>query len=162
MTTILIVDDRRDAIEAIQSRLENNGFVVVSTGLGSEALAICKQRDIDAVIMDLNMPEVDGCDATEQLRADEATAKIPIVICTAQPMDGDRERAFESGCDHFIEKPIDLGQLLDALSDLLELASSAELPAEQPTDELHREKDIPTNDLLGSNPAPPLPGFANP
>jgi CheY-like chemotaxis protein len=86
MPTILIVDDRRDAIEILQSKLQQKGFVTESTQDAREIAGICERQQIDLIIMDMNMPELDGCEATSLLKAEEATSKIPVIICTAQPI----------------------------------------------------------------------------
>jgi two-component system, cell cycle response regulator DivK len=121
MPTILIVDDRRDAIEVLQAKLQQNGFVTESTEDARDIMGICARQQIDVIIMDMNMPELDGCEATELLKADEATSKIPVIICTAQPIDGDKERAVQSGCDGFIEKAILLEKLTSVLGQFLDV-----------------------------------------
>ena len=72
--------------------------------------------------MDMNMPELDGCEATEILKQDEQTCKIPVIIITSQPMPGDQERAELAGCDGFLEKPIHLGTLVKILGQLLNIS----------------------------------------
>lgn len=129
MPTILIVDDRRDAIEILQSKLQQQGFVTESTQDAREISGICERQQIDAIIMDMNMPELDGCEATELLKADEATSKIPVIICTAQPVDGDKERAVQAGCDGFIEKPLHLETLMSVLGQFFEVDNDE--PVEQ-------------------------------
>lgn len=121
MPTILIVDDRRDAIEVLQAKLQKKGFVTESTQDARQIPGICERQVIDAIIMDMNMPELDGCEATELLKAEEGTSKIPVIMCTAQPMDGDKERAVQAGCDGFIEKPIHLGTLMSVLGQFFEV-----------------------------------------
>ncbi len=112
MPMILIVDDRRDAIEVLQAKLQKRGFVTECTADAREIQKICAGQAIDAIVMDMNMPELDGCEATEIAKADQATAHIPIVIYTAHPLPGDQERAEHAGCDGFLEKPIHLGPLM--------------------------------------------------
>ena len=129
MLTILIVDDRRDAIEILQSKLQQKGFVTESTQDARLIPDICERQAIDAIIMDMNMPELDGCEATELLKAAEATAKIPVIICTAQLMDGDKERAIQAGCDGFIEKPVHLGTLMSILAQFFEVDKD-DIPSE--------------------------------
>jgi two-component system, cell cycle response regulator DivK len=134
MTTILLVDDRKDAVLFLEPRLKNKGFVVETAENGIEAIAACKRHDIDVILMDMNMPEMDGCEATEKLRSQETTQHIPIILCTAEPLPGDQARARASGCDGFMEKPIDLKELLRVFGNLIKeppvprLADSSEVP----------------------------------
>lgn len=121
MPTILIVDDRRDAIEILQAKLQQKGFVTESTQDAREITGICERQQIDLIIMDMNMPELDGCEATELLKAEESTSKIPVIICTAQPIDGDKQRAIQAGCDGYIEKPVNLGTLMSVLGQFFEV-----------------------------------------
>jgi two-component system, cell cycle response regulator DivK len=121
MPTILIVDDRRDAIEILRAKLQQKGFVTESTVDAREIAGICERQQIDAIIMDMNMPELDGCEATELLKAKEATSKIPVIMCTAQTLDGDKERAVQAGCDGFIEKPIHVATLMSVLGQFFEV-----------------------------------------
>lgn len=131
MPTILIVDDRRDAVEILQSKLQQKGFVTESTFDAREITGICERQHIDAIVMDMYMPELDGCEATELLKADEATSKIPVIICTAQPIAGDAERAQQAGCDGFIEKPIHLGTLLSILGQFFEVTKDVDVSSEE-------------------------------
>jgi two-component system, cell cycle response regulator DivK len=120
MTTILIVDDRPETLQTLESRLQNRGFVVVAASNGNEALAACVAQEINAVLMDMNMPEMDGCEATEFLKSQDATRSMPIIMCSAHPLPGDEARAVAAGCDGFMEKPISLKQFLELLGQLLQ------------------------------------------
>ena len=140
MTTILIVDDRPETLQTLESRLQNRGFVVVAASNGNEALAACVAQEIDAVLMDMNMPEMDGCEATEFLKSQDATRSMPIIMCSAHPLPGDEARAVAAGCDGFIEKPISLkrlmellGQLLQQTFDLVEAEDASTGSAQQPS-----------------------------
>ena len=135
MPTILIVDDRRDTIEVLQAKLQKKGFVTESTQDARQIPDICERQAIDAIIMDMNMPELDGCEATELLKAEEATSKIPVIMCTAQPMDGDKERAVQAGCDGFIEKPVHLGTLMSVLGQFFEVDNDETLEESGNADE---------------------------
>ncbi len=121
MPKILIVDDRRDAIEVLQAKLQKRGFVTEASTDAREIPRICEAQGIDAIVMDMNMPELDGCEATEFLKSNPATATIPVIMCTAHPLAGDRERAERSGCDGFVEKPIHLKPLLQILGQFFEV-----------------------------------------
>jgi two-component system, cell cycle response regulator DivK len=106
LTTILIVDDRRDSELILGKQLQSHGFDVRTINEAAALLDILEAGGIDLILMDMNMPEVDGCEATQTLKADVRFATIPVVICTAHPLDGDEARARASGCDSFLEKPV--------------------------------------------------------
>jgi len=86
--------------------LEADGHEVVSASDGREAVSVAREARPDLILMDLSLPILSGWEATRQLRADPATAAIPIIAVTAHAMQGDRERALAAGCDGFIPKPI--------------------------------------------------------
>ncbi len=145
MTTILLVDDRKDAVLFLEPRLKNKGFVVETAENGMEAIAACKRHDIDVILMDMNMPEMDGCEATEKLKSQDGTRHIPVILCTAEPLPGDQARATASGCDGFMKKPIDLKALLCMLGSIIK-----EPPAPRPAD----SSDVaPLPEVVASTPS---------
>lgn len=120
MTTILIADDRREIHAILGSQLQSLGFSVESATNGQQVLELAARNSIDLILMDINMPEMDGYEAAEVLKAGEATKSIPIVICTAHPLEGDREGTLALGCDGYLEKPIDMKKLVKLLGELLD------------------------------------------
>lgn len=116
-TTILLAEDHLDSREALCALLEAFGFQVVAAVNGEEAIELARRNPPDLVLMDIMMPEVDGFEATRQLRDFPETRHIPIITLTA--MDGARSRAMEAGADDFLAKPINSGQLLDKVRDWL-------------------------------------------
>lgn len=119
MTTVLVADDRRDTSERLKVLLEKKGIVVETAENGSEVLEKVARLHIDLIVMDMNMPEMDGCQATESVKSNPATQHIPVIICTAHPMPGDEDRAKASGCDGFLEKPIEIDLLIPMIDDFL-------------------------------------------
>jgi CheY-like chemotaxis protein len=86
---------------------------------GEEAVARARAAAPDLILMDLKMPGLDGWEATRRLKADPATASIPVIAVTAQAMPGDREQALAAGCDDYVTKPIDVRWLLALLTEHL-------------------------------------------
>ncbi len=124
MTTILIADDRRDTSECRKSLLQKRGIVVETAENGAEVLDMIARLQIDLIVMDMNMPEMDGCQATESVKSNPETHLIPVIICTAHPMPGDEDRAKASGCDGFLEKPIEIDLLISKIDQLLKVDAS--------------------------------------
>lgn len=119
MATILIVDDRRDFLELLKAQLESQGFIVHAS---CDALTVVSQAEnltVDAILMDLNMPEIDGCEAALMIKSNPATRHIPIIMCSAHGLQEDRLKAMESGCSDFLAKPIDLQLLVENLGTLI-------------------------------------------
>ena len=104
---ILVVDDNDAGLLLVRAVLELDGFRVDSAGSSEEVLERLNARVPDLILMDVQLPGQDGLSLTRQLKADPATAPIPIVALTAHAMAGDREQALAAGCSGYISKPID-------------------------------------------------------
>ena len=119
--TFLIVDDEPTNVQLIRMLAEDVGLPVrlrtASNGL--EAVTLARELAPALVLMDLKLPVLDGLEATRRLKADPATASIPVIALTAQAMVGDRERALAAGCDGYLTKPIDLQALVALLRERL-------------------------------------------
>src|ERR687895_141255 len=102
---VLLVEDYEDAREMYRDYLEFAGFQVETAENGVEALAKARAIDPDVVLMDLSLPVMDGWEATRRLKADPATAHLPIVALSAHALAIEGERAREAGCVWFISKP---------------------------------------------------------
>ena len=112
MTTILIVEDNRRSMLLIRDLLEFHGFRTLEAFDGEEGIARAKAERPDLILMDIQLPGMDGLTAARLLRQDPVTAGIPVVALTAHAMKGDRERALEAGCNGYIAKPIDTRRFL--------------------------------------------------
>lgn len=108
--TILIAEDHADSRAAFQALLESVGYRVVVACTGREAVEIGLQQPPDVVLMDLMMPELDGMEATRQLRASTLYDDVPIIAVSA--LTSARAQTLEAGCDDFIPKPVDIRLLL--------------------------------------------------
>jgi CheY-like chemotaxis protein len=103
---ILLVEDNEANQLLASSVLELSGFVVDVAGDSTEARAILARTSPDVILMDVQLPGLDGLSFVKQLKAESATAHIPIIALTALAMAGDRERTLAAGCDGYIAKPI--------------------------------------------------------
>ena len=119
MARILLVEDNELNRDMLSRRLNRRGFEVLIAEDGERALALASEQMPDLVLMDMSLPVVDGWEATRRLKADPATAALPIIALTAHAMASDRERALEAGCDDYDSKPVDLPRLLEKIEKLL-------------------------------------------
>jgi CheY-like chemotaxis protein len=116
---ILIVEDNELNRDMLSRRLKKRGFEIEIAPDGAQGMATARGERPDLILMDMSLPVVDGWEATRQLKADPATATIPIVALTAHAMAGDREKAEKAGCDGYETKPIELPRLLETIHRLL-------------------------------------------
>ena len=106
MKKILVVEDNEQNLYLMQYILENNGYEVVIARNGGEALVLALQERPDLILMDIQLPDIDGLEVTRRIRASKADGSIPIVAVTSFAMTGDREQSLKAGCNGYIEKPI--------------------------------------------------------
>jgi CheY-like chemotaxis protein len=104
---VLIVDDNPTNLKLVAYLVRANGYDVHTAHDADSALAAIRATPPRLILMDLQLPGVDGLELTRRLKADPETAKIPIVAVTAYAMKGDLERALAAGCDDYVTKPID-------------------------------------------------------
>jgi two-component system cell cycle response regulator DivK len=109
--TILYVEDNPDNRLLIQRILMAEGYTVVFAENATEALENIDNHPIDLILMDINLPDIDGYTLTSQIRQMGKLEGVPILALTANVMKGDRERSLEAGCDGYIQKPIDVDTL---------------------------------------------------
>lgn len=119
MAKILLVDDNEMHRDLLASHLASNGHEVVVGADGAEGVAAALRESPDLVLMDMNLPVMDGWEATRAIKANVATASTPIIAVTARAMARDRKEAFMAGCDDYQTKPVDLPQLLTKIARLL-------------------------------------------
>jgi hypothetical protein len=114
--TVLLVDDDARNIFALSSVLERRGMKVLTATTGNEAIALVEAKpDLAIVLMDIMMPEMDGYQTMQVIRANPAVRRLPIIALTAKAMKGDREKCLEAGASDYLAKPVDTEQLLSAL-----------------------------------------------
>ena len=109
--TILYVEDNADNRMLVRRVLLAEGFIVLDAESAAKAIDIINTFCPDLILMDINLPEVDGYTLTTRLREDPGMNTVPIIAMTANVMKGDRERTLDAGCDGYIQKPIDVDLL---------------------------------------------------
>ena len=119
MTKIFCVEDNADNLMMLQRRLTRRGFEVTISMNGAECVDWAKTLQPDVIVMDLNLPGVDGCEASRRLKNQPETKDIPIIVLTADPKKKSREKALAAGCDEFELKPIDFEGLIGKIQSLL-------------------------------------------
>ncbi len=112
MRRILLVEDNEMNRDMLSRRLAREGFQVEIATDGLQGVTSARSGGFDLILMDLSLPVVDGWEATRRLKADPVTAGVPVIALTAHAMAGDRDRAFQAGCDDYDIKPVDLPRLL--------------------------------------------------
>ena len=119
MPAILIIEDNPDNRDMLARRLKRRGFEVSAAEDGERGLLTARAAPPDLILLDLNLPGIDGLEVVRRLRADEALREIPVVALTAHAMVGDRELALQAGCDDYDTKPVDLARLMGKINALL-------------------------------------------
>jgi CheY-like chemotaxis protein len=119
MAKILLIEDNELNRDMLSRRLARKGFDVVTASDGEEGLLRAATDSPDVILMDLNLPVLDGWEAARKLKADPRTRPIAILALSAHAMSEHRDRALEAGCDDFDTKPVDLPRLLAKIEALL-------------------------------------------
>jgi len=112
MSTILIVEDNEKSLKLVRDVLRYKGYRTLEATTGNEGVRLAREAKPDLILMDIQLPGMDGLTAARLLRQDPVTAGIPVVALTAHAMKGDRERALKAGCNGYIAKPIDTRRFL--------------------------------------------------
>jgi len=120
MPKILIVEDNEENRDSLSRRLQRRGFAVIIAEDGKAGVAMAQSEKPDLILMDMNMPELDGWEATRHLKAAAETKDLPVIALTAHAMSGDRDRALEVGCADYHTKPVEFPKLLAQIEALLQ------------------------------------------
>lgn len=107
----MVVEDYDDTRELLKQELEGLGYIVLEACNGQEAVDIAGREHPDLILMDLDLPILDGIAATQCIRQKPELERVPIVAVTAYPMSYSHVKAFAKGCDEYMRKPIDLSEL---------------------------------------------------
>jgi CheY-like chemotaxis protein len=104
---ILVIEDNEQNMYLVNFILENHGYQVIQALNGVDGISLARQQQPDLILLDIQLPIMDGYTVARELRKNKLLAKVPIVAVTSYAMTGDRENALEAGCTGYIEKPID-------------------------------------------------------
>ena len=122
---ILYIEDNFDNRLLVKRVLEAEGYTVLEAGSGLQGLEVAQTApSVDLVLVDINLPDIDGYEVTHRLRGADGLRKLPIVALTANVMEGDREKAEQAGCDGYISKPIDVDELPDQIARFIQAQAS--------------------------------------
>ncbi len=116
---ILAVDDSTSVRKLVEFTLKSKGFQVISAEDGQEALELLKKDRFDAIILDINMPRMDGLQFLQKMRPNDAYGSIPVIVLTTEGLEADRDRAMELGATAYIIKPFKPTQLLGVVDEML-------------------------------------------
>ena len=113
---ILVVEDNEKNMKLFRDVLQAEGYRTLEATTGGQAVELATEHVPDLVLMDIQLPDLDGVEALGRLRADERTASIPVLALTAQAMEGDRERFLAAGFDGYLSKPVNIAELVATVS----------------------------------------------
>ncbi|MDD2914733.1 MAG: response regulator [Gallionella sp.] len=143
MPKLLLVEDNEMNRDMLSRRLERKGFEVVMAVDGGEGVAMAFAEQPDLILMDMNLPVLDGWEATRRIKAAPQTAVIPVIGLTAHAMSGDREKGMAAGCDDYDTKPVDFNRLFGKINALLKIEP----------DERHAAAEVCRGKQVGSSAA---------
>jgi two-component system cell cycle response regulator DivK len=123
---ILVVEDNPMNLELVSDILEANGYQVIQAQEGRQALEMARAERPGLILMDIQLPEMDGLEVTRLLKSDPDTSGIVVVAITAHAMRGDEERVREAGCSGYIAKPINTRDFVNVIESHMESAGEPE------------------------------------
>jgi len=119
MPKVLVVEDNEMNRDMLSRRLERRGYEVITAVDGEDGVNKAQSESPDMILMDMDLPVLDGWAATRQLKDSPDTQAIPVIALTAHAMAGDREKAMDAGCDDYDTKPVEFSRLLEKMEKLL-------------------------------------------
>ena len=125
MSLILIVEDNDKNLKLVRDVLQVKGFSTLEAGTAEDGIKLAREHKPDLILMDIHLPGISGIEALKVLRAEAATAAIPVIAVTASVMQQDRKQITEAGFDAYVGKPINLKEFLDAVRTALERKEAA-------------------------------------
>ena len=118
--TALIIEDNEDNLVLITALLERGGYRTIAAMTGEAGFLLALKERPDLIVLDIQLPDINGTEVLQKIRAEARGESIPIIAMTSYAMAGDEERLLADGCNGYIEKPIDPLRVLDQISDILE------------------------------------------
>lgn len=110
---VLYIEDNPDNMTLVQRALENRGYRLLKAKNGLDGVMVAETEDVDLILLDINLPDIDGYEVAQRLRRSEKVAlkTVPIIAVTANALKGDAEKALNAGCDVYMSKPINIREL---------------------------------------------------
>ena len=110
-TRVLVVEDNERNLKLVRDVLQYAGYEIIEASTGEEGVELAQSRSPDVILMDLQLPDIDGMEALRRIRKSPVTADVPVVAVTAFAMQDDRARVFDAGFDGYLEKPLSVREL---------------------------------------------------
>jgi len=119
--TVLYIEDHPDNMTLVRRILQSESYTLVEAKTGFQGILIAESQDIDVILLDVNLPDIDGYEIARRLRASTKTAlaSIPIIAVTANAMKGDSQKAIDAGCNFYMSKPINIHELVEKVKNLV-------------------------------------------
>jgi two-component system cell cycle response regulator DivK len=122
---ILVIEDNPKNMKLVRDVLQFSGYEVIEATSGEDGVRLARQHEPDLILMDLQLPGIDGMEALRQIRAGNGANPVPVLAVTASAMDEDRDRAYAAGFDGYVQKPISVRGLQQQVHDVLNNPGSA-------------------------------------
>ncbi len=119
MKTVLVVEDNMDNMELITVILERNGFKTITAKTGQQGIEIVMESQLDFIILDIQLPDMDGLSVIRKIRALKVNGDIPVIAMTSYAMSGDRQNVISAGFDGYIEKPIEPETVISQIREII-------------------------------------------
>ena len=119
MKTALVIEDNVDNMELITVILEKNGYKVLKAETGQQGFELAMETSPDFIILDIQLPDMSGLEVLQMIRSSKINGDIPVIAMTSFAMAGDRERVIASGCNGYIEKPIEPVKVIDQIREII-------------------------------------------
>ncbi len=112
-SNVLYIEDNPDNMTLVKRALESRGYSLLEAPNGLNGIEVAEQQDVDLILLDINLPDIDGYEVARRVRASSkhTLAYVPIIAITANALKGDAEKALSSGCDVYMSKPINIREL---------------------------------------------------
>ena len=113
--TVLYIEDHPDNMTLVRRILQKDSYTLIEAGTGLLGLSIAESQDLDLILLDINLPDIDGYEVVRRLHASSRVSltHTPIVAVTANALKGDAQKALQAGCNHYVTKPINIQELID-------------------------------------------------